>query len=127
MAAAERRLRVLVVEDNRDAATVLVRLLQHSGFDAEAVYNGLDAIGAAERFQPDCVLSDIGLPGLDGYDVARQFRSHNSLNRVALIALSAYDESAKMRAAGFDHHMLKPVSAAALFRALFDVRKKQSL
>jgi CheY-like chemotaxis protein len=124
MAAGERRFRVLIVEDNRDSANVLVTLLKHNGFDATAVYDGSHAVEAAERFQPDCVLSDLGLPGLDGYGVARQFRSHNTLGRIPLVALSAYGDSEEVRAAGFDHHILKPAGARELTRMLTELRNR---
>lgn len=126
MLALERPFRVLVVEDNRDLARLLLMLLKRNEFDAEAVHNGADAISAAERFRPDCVLSDIGLPGMDGYEVAQQFRSHRTLNLVPLIALSAQGDNEKARAAGFDRHLMKPTQTGELTRMLSDMRSRLS-
>lgn len=123
----ERPFRVLVIEDNRDAADTLAKLLRLLGYEVKAVYSGLDALVAAESFAPDCIVSDIGLPGLDGYALAEKFRLHDSFKRTPLIALTAYTEPERAKAAGFDHHLVKPVNArviAALISELQTMRQQ---
>src|SRR6185295_4403299 len=105
-----RRLRVLVVEDNQDAAESLTTLLQLWGHDVRVAYDGLAALRLAEAETPDVILSDIGLPGMDGYELARQLRARPAFGRVVLVALSGYgrDEDRRQAAeAGFDHHLVK--------------------
>jgi CheY-like chemotaxis protein len=108
----------MVLDDNRDAATVLAMFLRRNGFDAEAVHNSSDAIAVAERFQPDCLITDIGMPGMDGCKVARTFRAHLTLRHIALIALTAYEDNEQVRAAGFNHHLLKPAQGPDVIRLL---------
>jgi PAS domain S-box-containing protein len=107
--------RVLIVDDNRDSADSLGTLLELNGHRVEIVYDGESGLEAAERFGPEVVLLDIGLPRLDGYEVARRLRrAHDDL---LIVAITGYgQESARERAAeaGFDLHMLKPVDLAAL-------------
>jgi len=110
----ERSVRVLLVEDNRDTADMLAKLLTRSGYEVRKVYSGLDAIGAAEAFAPDCIVSDIGLPGVDGYTLAERFRRHDSFNRTPLIALTAYAEPERAKSAGFDKHLVKPAGLRTL-------------
>ena len=108
MDVAGRRCRVLLVEDDLDAARMFRRLLQVCGFDVESVDNGLDAVPAAERFHPDCVVSDISLPGVDGYEVARHFRQHPEFSGIPLVALTAFGTPDLSQRAGFDRHLEKP-------------------
>lgn len=123
-----RKYRVLVVEDNHDSAAMLSQFLRMTGYDVEEVHTGIQALQAAEQFRPDCVLSDIGLPGLSGYDVAKLFKSHAFLRDVPLVALSAYGDPDKTHEAGFDHHLVKPAELGALVQVLADVcgRAKRS-
>ncbi|OAI54411.1 hypothetical protein AYO47_02885 [Planctomyces sp. SCGC AG-212-M04] len=114
-----------MLDDNKDAALVLVILLIRYGYDSIAIHNGADAIDAAERFRPDCLISDIAMPGVEGYEVARRFRSHDTLSRTTLIAPSAFGDSGKVQASGFDHHLVKPVAASELTRVLSDVRTRR--
>lgn len=111
-------LRILVVEDNRDAAESLRMLLSLSGHQVETVHAGAPALTAAARFRPDVVLCDIGLPGgMDGYEVARALRADPELCGAALIALSGYgqeEDQRRARQAGFDRHLTKPVDPALL-------------
>ena len=100
--------RVLVIDDNRDGADTLAILLRRFGYDVKTVYDGLDAMVAAESFSPDCIISDIGLPGLDGYALAERFRRHDKFRQTPLIALTAYSEPDRAKAAGFDLHVQKP-------------------
>jgi CheY-like chemotaxis protein len=117
-----RPLRVLIVEDNRDAAESLRMLLEASGHEASAAYAGAAAVEAARRTRPDVVLCDIGLPGgMDGYAVARALRADAGLSAATLIALTGYaqeEDQRTAREAGFDRHLTKPVEPAALLRLL---------
>ncbi|HET9228307.1 MAG TPA: ATP-binding protein, partial [Thermoanaerobaculia bacterium] len=116
----ESALRILVIEDNRDAADSLQILLDLSGHQAEVAYTGHDGVDAFRRFRPQVVLCDIGLPGgMNGYDVARALRAE--LPGTFLIALTGYgqeDDQRMAREAGFDRHMTKPVDPAALLQLL---------
>jgi CheY-like chemotaxis protein len=118
MPAEVRPFRILVLDDNRDAAIVLVMLLIRHGYESIAIHSGADAIDAAERFRPDCLISDIAMPVVDGYEVARRFPSHEVHGRVSLIALSALAETDETLKAGFDFHLTKPVSSASLLSLL---------
>jgi PAS domain S-box-containing protein len=115
-------LRILVIEDNQDAAATLGELLQLLGHEVELAYDGRSGIDLAQRMRPDAVISDIGLPGsISGYDVGRALRADTSLDGVYLIALSGYaDALARKRCseAGFDAHLAKPPDIAALEHAL---------
>ena len=125
----EQSVRVLLVEDNRDTADTLAKLLTRSGYHVRTVYSGLDAMDAAEAFGPDCIVSDIGLPGVDGYTLAERFRSHDSFKRTPLIPLSAYEEPERAKSAGFDEHLVKPAglrTLAGLINELTSVRKKMA-
>ncbi len=111
------RLRVLVVDDNEDAAKSMAMLLRMAGHELRTAHDGLAAIETAEEFRPDVVLLDIGLPGMDGYEVARRLRAATSLNAAVLVALTGYgqeEDRRKSSDAGFDHHLVKPVDLQAL-------------
>jgi signal transduction histidine kinase/DNA-binding response OmpR family regulator len=114
-------MRVLIVDDNVDAADLLVLLLRREGHDAEAVYKSRDGLERAEVFRPDIVLLDIGLPELDGYEVARRLRSNPALSHMRLIAVTGYGQAndrARTLAAGFDDHLVKPVGVQQLQRSI---------
>jgi signal transduction histidine kinase/DNA-binding response OmpR family regulator len=118
---AGRRRRVLIVEDNRDAADSLRVLLELLGHEVRVAYNGPDGVQAAQEFVPDIVLCDIGLPGLDGYGVARALRLHPTTSRVRLLALTGYgseEDQRRTRLAGFDVHLTKPADPEELQRHL---------
>jgi PAS domain S-box-containing protein len=103
--------RALVVDDNRDAADSLVMLLELAGHAAVAVYSGDEALAAARQLRPDVVFLDIGLPGMNGYEVAERLRAE-SAERACLVAVTGWGtehDRARARAAGFDHHLTKPV------------------
>jgi PAS domain S-box-containing protein len=123
-------LRVLVVEDNVDAADSLRMILEMLGHPAHAVYLGQDAISTAEQWHPDVLLCDIDLPaGMDGYDVARSFRAHRSLKDVHLIALTGWgldEDRRRSHAAGFDLHLTKPVFPDQLETVLAGVARQRS-
>jgi CheY-like chemotaxis protein len=110
-----------VVDDYRDAADSLARMLRLIGHDTEMAHDGLEAVQAAAAFRPDVVLLDIGLPKMNGYEVARHIRKQPWGKGMALIAVTGWgQEEDKRRAfeAGFDHHLTKPVEAAALAKLL---------
>ncbi len=110
--------RVLIVEDNADAAESLQMLLELSGFEVTTAADGMSGLETTRRFHPDVVLCDIGLPGgLDGYGVARELRADSTLHSVRLIALTGYGQAEDQRRAyaeGFDLHLTKPVDPVLL-------------
>jgi PAS domain S-box-containing protein len=113
--------RVLVVDDNADAANSLAMLLEIDGHEAQAVYTSQQALERVETFRPEVILLDIGLPEMNGYEVARRIRCVKGLERVRLIALTGYGQSEdklRTREAGFDDHLIKPVDFLSLRRAL---------
>jgi PAS domain S-box-containing protein len=116
--------RILVVDDNRDAAESLALLLQLMGHETRAVYDGLEAVEAAKKFHPDVVLLDIGLPKLDGYQAAARIRALQRDKRLTLVALTGWGMGEDLRRsdeAGFDAHMVKPVEPDALMRLLAEL------
>ncbi len=113
--------RVLVIEDNVDAAETLRDLLEISGHAVEVAFTGAAGVAAADSFRPDVVLSDIGLPDMDGYQVAAQLRGGAAADSVVLIALTGNgrdEDKLSALKAGFDLHLTKPVDPAALLRRL---------
>ncbi len=114
-------LRVLVIEDNRDAAETLGDLLGLFGHEVELAHTGPQGVEAARRLRPDVVLCDIGLPGMDGYAVARQLRQDPETAGLRLVALTGYGRDSDRRQAeeaGFDLHLVKPVGPAELKKLL---------
>lgn len=113
--------RILVVDDNADAANTLVLLLQFDGHTVEAVYDSKHVADHVATFAPEFVLLDIGLPGMDGYEVARRLRAGPDGGRLRLIALTGYgqpEDRARALEAGFNEHLVKPVDLASLERLL---------
>lgn len=105
-------IRVLVVDDNEDAADTLSTLLEASNFVVRVAYAPQPALEAVESFQPEVVILDIGLPGMDGYEVARRLRAATPPFQGKLIALTGYGQQQdvdKAMGAGFDAHLTKPV------------------
>ncbi|HWI38794.1 MAG TPA: PAS domain S-box protein [Burkholderiales bacterium] len=118
--AANRR-RVLIVDDNVDAAETLQMVVSTMGHDAETVHDGRAAIEAACSRRPDVVLLDISMPGMDGFSVARRLRSEPGLRKIRVVALTGFgqqDDRRRTREAGFDDHLVKPVSPEDLRRLL---------
>jgi CheY-like chemotaxis protein len=109
--------RILVVDDNRDAADSLARLIQSFGHDVRAVYDGFTALDETTSFQPDMALVDIGMPGIDGYETVRQLRERRGNVHLIVVAVTAWarDED-KHRAyeSGFDLHIPKPMTVETL-------------
>ena len=109
--------RVLVVDDNVDAADTVALFLRMEGHSVETAHSGPEAVERAKAFEPDVVLLDIGLPGMDGFEVARRLRALPATRLSLVIALTGYGQKADQahsRAAGFDHHLVKPADIAAL-------------
>jgi CheY-like chemotaxis protein len=115
------RKRVLVVEDNDDSRATLEHLLRFDGFQVLTAADGRAGLDVIRREQPDVALLDIGLPGMSGYEVAKQVRAEMDGQPIRLIALTGYgraEDHASVMAAGFDEHLVKPVSRDDLLRVL---------
>ncbi len=109
--------RILVVDDNRDAADSLGLYLELLGIEVLVVHDGESALRSLAQFAPEVVLLDIGMPGMDGHEVARRARSQAAYDGVVFIALTGWGQDKDRiasRAAGIDHHMIKPVDLPAL-------------
>jgi len=120
-------LRVLVVDDNRDAADSCASLLELSGHRVEKAYNGAQALQIGREFHPQVVLLDIGLPDLDGYEVARRMRASAWGANVPLVAVTGWKQASdKILAnlAGFDHHVAKPYDPNELVKLLAKIRRE---
>ncbi|HLJ91781.1 MAG TPA: response regulator [Gemmataceae bacterium] len=125
--------RILVVDDNVDAANSLAKLLQMSGHEVKVAYDGPTGIQTAKAMVPDLILLDIGLPGMDGFDVARHLRGEPALKNVPLVAVSGYareEDRLRSQQAGFNSHLVKPLDPQilpALFTALLERRDAPAL
>jgi signal transduction histidine kinase len=109
--------RVLVVDDNRDAAESLAMFLKLTGHDTHIAHDGLEAVEKAEQLSPDIILLDIGLPKINGLEAARRIRAQSRGKKLVLVALTGWGQDAdrqKSREAGFDAHVVKPVEFDAL-------------
>jgi signal transduction histidine kinase len=123
------RRRVLIVDDNIDAAHSLAMLMEVGGHEARLCYDGQTALMEAQKFQPEVVLLDIGLPGLDGLEVARRLRAMNLSPRPTLVALTGYgqnDDLRRSQEAGFDHHLVKPADPQTLIALLTSMPQPES-
>jgi len=113
--------RILVVDDNADAADIISMLLKHDGHLVRTVYTGAAALQAADTFHPDLVLLDVGLPDMNGYAVARLLRKKPGFDKVCLAALTGYGQESDRQSAleaGFDQHLVKPVEYGRLEKLL---------
>jgi CheY-like chemotaxis protein len=122
------RMRVLVVDDNDDAADLLALLLEQAGYVAVTARDGPSALSSVEAWSPDVVILDIGLPGMSGYEVAGEIRRNARIGSPSLIALTGMgtlEDRQKARRAGFDLHLTKPVNAELLRHALEDIRRRE--
>jgi len=116
--------KILVVDDNRDAADSLAAILRVEGHEARAAYSGAEAVQAAEEMKPDVVLLDIQMPEMSGYDVARALRDYRRGVSAVIVAVTAYGQvSDKLaaRQAGFHHHITKPVDPARVLEIIESV------
>jgi len=121
--------RVLIVDDNEDAATMLREVLVACGHAVRSAHDGPSALRAAEEFLPEIALVDIGLPVMDGYELARRFTAHSTLNATRLIALTGYGQEQDRRrseAAGFVAHLVKPVALTQLRRLVESAETPQA-
>ena len=113
--------RILVVDDNRDAAEILAAMLRLDGADVRTAHDGAQALETAERFRPDLVLLDLGMPGVSGFEVARGIRARPWGAGVTLVAQTGWGQEhdrQRTREAGFDDHVTKPVDRARLLQLL---------
>ena len=109
--------RIVVVDDTRASAFMLGRLLELLGHDVSVCYDAQSALQSALDNPPEIIFSDIAMPDVDGYQFAQQVRAQSSLRKVKLVALTGYDSESDRQlayAAGFDHHLVKPVTFEAL-------------
>ena len=116
-----RGLRVLVVDDNVDAAQMLATLLEMNGYEVDIEYDGQGALASAVQAPPDVALLDIGLPDIDGHELARRLRAMPETTQAVLVALTGYgqvEDQQRAYKAGFDHHMAKPADLAKLLELL---------
>jgi signal transduction histidine kinase len=119
--AATKSRRILVTDDNRDAANSLAMLLKLGGHQVDTAYDGIEAIQKAETYRPEVILLDIGLPGKNGYEVCRSIRQEPWGKDIRIVAVTGWGQEQdrrNTRDAGFDHHLVKPVTAGALNEAL---------
>jgi CheY-like chemotaxis protein len=109
--------RILVVDDNRDAAESMRILLKLMGAEVRAAFDGLESLELAATFRPQVVLLDIGMPKLHGYDTARRFRQEEWGRAIVIVALTGWgreEDRRRAEEAGFDGHLTKPVQASDL-------------
>lgn len=122
-------LRILVVDDNVDAADSLEQLLKRAGHAVRAMHGGLESVDAARNYKPDVMLLDIALPGLNGYQIAERLRSTPETKGIVLIATTGYGQDEDRQRAmqsGFDHHVTKPIDSHALGEILSAIADKTS-
>ena len=123
--ASTRACRILVADDNRDAAESMSTMLRLTGNEVRTVHDGVQAVEEAAAFRPDVVLLDIGMPQLNGYGAARNIRAQRWGKDMILVALTGWgqeEDKRKASEAGFDHHFTKPVSLADLDRLIKELR-----
>lgn len=117
------RLRILLVDDNEDASLSMAELLALYGYEVRTAADGREALKLAAEFEPQLVLSDIGLPGMNGYELARALRQEAGGRDMSLAAVTGYGQSgdrARAAEAGFDHFLVKPLAADALLKFIHD-------
>lgn len=114
-------MRVLVIEDDVATAETLKTLLDMNGYKVRVAFNGIDGLKAAHDWEPDAIVSDIGLPGLDGFAVAREVRRDPVTAKASLIAVTAFgrdEDEEHAKRCGFDHFLVKPAEPQALLELL---------
>lgn len=122
--------RILLVDDNRDVAVAMSRLLRMLGHEVQVAYNGVDAMEIADQFLPDVVMLDIAMPRMNGYEVAKTLRARPRGGELTLVAVTGWGREHDQRRsaeAGFDRHMTKPVDPATLEAFLGSVTRRQRL
>ena len=113
--------RLLVIDDNKDAAESMSMLFELWGYEVVCAFDGRAALETAVKYRPDAVFLDIGLPGMDGYQIAERLRELPEGTRAVLVAITGYgqdEDRRRSRDAGIDHHLVKPVSPEALHELL---------
>jgi PAS domain S-box-containing protein len=113
--------RVLVIDDNRDAADTIAAAIALAGHEVEVAYDGIAGLAAADRLRPECILLDLGMPGMDGHQVARSLRNNPGHRRCLVVALTGWGQQhdrASTRQSGFDAHLVKPASIEAILELL---------
>ncbi len=121
--------RLLVVDDNQDAANSLAMLLRLQGHEVRVAFSGPAALEMTKDYSPDVVFLDIGMPGMDGYEVARRLRQQPGLEKVVLAALTGWGQKEDRRRtteAGFNHHLVKPPEPKVLERLLSDLASEKA-
>jgi CheY-like chemotaxis protein len=116
-----RKLSLMLVDDNIDAASSMAALLELDGHGVQIAHDGPAALAQIDGAPIDAFLLDIGLPGMDGFELARRLRAHPQTRHALLIAITGYGQATdrvKSAVAGFDHHLVKPVDSEALRAAL---------
>jgi CheY-like chemotaxis protein len=122
-------LRLLVVDDNKDAAISLAMLLRINGHEVQIAHDGPTALEAAMSFKPDVVFLDIGMPGMDGFEVASRLKQNAALKNVILVALTGWgqpEDRQRTQATGFHYHFVKPVEPAALHGLLTSLNAQRN-
>ena len=122
-------LKVMVVDDNADAAEMLAMYVEALGHEVSVEYSSIKAVGLAQSVRPDVCLLDIGLPDMDGYELARRLREDPATAAAILVAVTGYGQEQdrnRTRAAGFDHHFVKPIDTAALAELLRKAAEKNA-
>jgi CheY-like chemotaxis protein len=117
----KRSLRILVIDDNKDAANALTRLLRLIGHEVKAVYESQQALAVCIEMNPELVLLDLGMPGVSGYDVCRSIRGRPEFSDIRVVAITGFAQEESRRSsdeAGFDEHFVKPVRLEELERML---------
>jgi CheY-like chemotaxis protein len=128
-AAANAGRRLLVVDDNHDAANSLAMLLKLKGHNVRVAYNGVGALEAAAAHRPEAVFLDIGMPGMDGYEVARRIRELPGLTHVTLTALTGWGQQqdrCRTAEAGFNHHLVKPPDSKTIDNLLAELNDQSN-
>lgn len=126
-AIAPKHLRVLVVEDNRDSAETLKRLLELCGYTVTVASTAMEGLEAAKRMRPDVVLCDIGLPDTDGFALAEALHANPITAAARLIAVTAYgrdEDKERAKSAGFELHLVKPVYPGIILQVLEDTQRR---
>ena len=121
--------RILVADDNPDAASSLGVLLEMMGHEVCIVHDGVKAVDGAATFRPDIILLDIGMPQLNGYDACSRIREQPSNKDILIVALTGWsqdDKKQRSQQAGFDFHLIKPVELPALEKLLRDYPANRS-
>ncbi len=122
-------LRVLIADDNEDAADMLATLLGMKGHEVRVAHDGLEAVTSAIAFHPDVALLDIGMPELNGHEVAAQIRKQLAGEPVMLVAITGWGQDREATLAhpdGFDHHLVKPIDFEQLTACLLERQRQKS-